>query len=149
MLAQNSYSHVYQLLSLGSCTIDCAMLCRQLIFCTRKIKWAKFNKHNTGNVFVEELQKVNFSNYFCCIDVAYTDFLNKLMKFINEIAPSKGIRIKTNMQEWFDRKIGELIHARENVFLSLRKSKLHIDEENYKKVKYQVQNLTRKKKRVL
>ena len=86
----------------------------------------KFNKHNnvflrslkhyTVNMFVEKLQKVNFSNYerFSCIDAAYTDFLIKLIKVVNEIAPTKEIRI---------------------------------DEENYKKVKYQVQNLIRKKKR--
>ena len=69
------------------------------------------------------------------------------MKVVNEIAPSKEIRIKTNTQEWFDREIAELIHAREKLFLKFKKSKLHIDEENYKKVKYQVQNLIRKKKR--
>ena len=73
----------------------------QLMFWTRKVKQAKFNKHNnvflrslkhcTVNEFVEKLQKVNFSNYerFSCIDVAYTDFPNKLMKLVNEIAPSK------------------------------------------------------------
>ena len=33
------------------------------------------------------------------------------------------------------------------MFLKFEKSKLHTDEENYKKVKYQVQNLIRKKKR--
>ena len=68
----------------------------QLIFCTRKVKWAKFNKHNnslkhyTVNVFVEKLQKVSFSNdEQSCIEAAYTDFLNKFMKVVNEIAPSK------------------------------------------------------------
>ena len=95
------------------------------------------------------LQKFNFSNYerFSCIDAAYTDFLKKLMKVLNKIAPSKEIRIKNNMQEWFDREIAELIHACEKLFLKFKKSKLHIDEENYKKVKYQVQNLIRKKRR--
>ena len=131
----------------------------QLIFCTRKVKPTKFNKHNNMflrslkhyrvNVFVEKLQKVNFSNYerYSCIDAAYTDFLNKLMKVVNEIAPSKEIRIKNNTQEWFDREIAELIHACKKLILKFKKSKLHTDEENYKKVKYQVQNLIRKKKR--
>ena len=75
-------------------------------------------KHYTVNVFVGKLQKVNFSNYerFSCIDVAYTDFLNTLMTGVNEIAPSKEIRIKSNTQEWFDREIAELIHAREKLF---------------------------------
>ena len=80
----------------------------QLIICKRKVKWTKFNKHNnvflrslkhyTVNVFVKKLQKVSFSNYerFSCIDVAYTDFLNKLMKVVNEIAPGKEIRITNN-----------------------------------------------------
>ena len=39
------------------------------------------------------------------------------------------------MQEWFDREIAELKHACEKLFLKFKKSKLHIDEENYKKVK--------------
>ena len=131
----------------------------QLIFCTIKIKRAIFNKHSnvclrslkhyTVNVFIEKLQKVSFSNYerFSCIDAAYTDFLDKLMKVVNEIAPSKEIRIKNNTQEWFHREISELIHARKKLFLKFKKSKLHIDEENYKKAKYQVQNFIRKKKR--
>ena len=51
------------------------------------------------------------------------------------------------MQEWFDRETVELIHAREKLLLKFKKSKLHIDEENFKKVKYQVQNLIWRKKR--
>ena len=78
--------------------------------------------------------------------MTYTDFLNKLIKVVNEIAPSKEIRIKNNMQEWFDREIAELIHAPKKLFLKFKKSKLYNDEENYKKVKYEVQNLIRKKK---
>ena len=102
-------------------------------------------------MFVKKLQKVDFANYeqFSCIDAAYTDFLNILMKVVNEIASCKEIRIKNNTREWFDREIAELIHACEKLFLEFKKSKLHIDEENYKKVKYQVQNLIRKKKREL
>ena len=153
-LLTNSSEKIFQ-----SGIIDFGMSDHQLIFCTRKVKRAKFNKHNnvflrslkhyTVNVFVEKLQKVNFSNYewFSCIDAAYTDFLNKLMKIVNEIAPSKEIKIKINTQEWFDQEIAELIHAREKLFLKFKKSKFHIDEENYKKIKYQVQNLIRKKKR--
>ena len=44
-------------------------------------------------------------------------------------------------------KLHELTHAQEKLLLKFKKSKLHIDEENYKKVKYQGQNLLRKKKR--
>ena len=53
-------------------------------------------KHYRVNVFVEELQKVNFSNYKCfsCIDAAYTDFLNKLTKVVNEIDPIRRLELK-------------------------------------------------------
>ena len=39
---------------------------------------------------------MNFLNYerFSCIDAAYNDFLNKLMKVVKEIAPTKEIRLK-------------------------------------------------------
>ena len=122
----------------------------QLILCTRKEKRVIFSKHNnvflrflkhhTVNVFVEALRKVNFSNYerFSRIDAAYTDFRHKLINNVNEIVPGKEIRIKNNTHDWFDRKIPELIHAREKYFLSSKKPKLHIDQENHKKVKYQV-----------
>ena len=146
----NSTEKIFQ-----SSIIDCGISNHQLIFCKRKVKQAKFNKHNNVflrslkhyiiNVFVEELQKVNFSNYerFSCIYVAYT---NKLIKVVNGIAPRKEIRIKNNIQEWFDREISELIHGREKLFLKFKKSKLPTGEENYKKVKYQVQHLVWKKK---
>ena len=41
------------------------------------------------------------------------------MKVVNEIAPSKEIRIKNNLKERFYREIVELIHAREKLFLKL------------------------------
>ena len=42
--------------------------------------------------------QLDFLNYKCFskIDAAYTEFLNMLMKVINETAPSKEIRIKNN-----------------------------------------------------
>ena len=100
-------------------------------------------KHYIVNLFVEGLLKVNFLNYerFSNIDVVYTDFLNKLMKVINEIAPSKEIRMKNNNQDWFDREVADFIQVREKLFLKFKKSKLHIDEEIYENIRNQVQKL--------
>ena len=100
-------------------------------------------KHYIVNLLIEGLLKVNFLNYerFSNIDVVYTDFLNKLMKVINEIAPSKEIRMKNNNQDWFDREVADLIHVREKLFLKFKKSKLHIDEEIYENIRNQVQKL--------
>ena len=67
-------------------------------------------------MFVEGLRKIDFLNYegFPNTDAAYTNFLNKLMNVINEIAPTKEIKIKNNTQEWFDKEIAELMYARKN-----------------------------------
>ena len=118
----NSTEKIFQ-----SGIIDSGISDHQLIFCTRKVKRVKFHKHNnvllrslkhyTVNLFVEGLRKLNFSNYqrFSNIDVAYTDFLNELMKVINEIAPSKEVRIKNKNQEWFDREVADLTDVREKL----------------------------------
>ena len=44
------------------------------------------------------------------------------MKVINEIVPSKEIRIKNNSQDWFDRELADLIHVCEKLFLKFKKS---------------------------
>ena len=70
-------------------------------------------KHYAVIVFVEELQKFTLSNYECfsCRHASYTNFLNKFMKVVNKIVPSKEIRNKNN-NEWFNREIAESIHTR-------------------------------------
>ena len=116
------------------------------------MKQANFHKHNnvllgslkhyTVNSFDEAFRKVNFLNYerFSNLDAEYTDFLNKLMNAINEIAQSKEIRIKNNNQDWFDREFADLIHVREKSFLKFEKLKLQIDEEIYKKSRIKFKN---------
>ena len=54
------------------------------------------------------------------------------------------IRIRKNNQDWSDREVADLIHAREKLFLKFKKSKFHIYEEIYKKVRNQVQNIIKK-----
>ena len=105
-------------------------------------------KHYTVDLLVEGLQKVSFLNYkhYSNIDAAYTDFLNNLMKVTNKIVPSKEIRIKNNNQDWFHREVADLTHVQKILFLKFKKSKLHIDEEIYKKIRNQVQKLIKEKK---
>ena len=123
------------------------------------MKRVKFHKHNnvvlrslkryTVNLFVEGLRKLEFLNYerVSNIDAAYSDFLNKLMKVINEIAPSKETITRSNNQDWFDRELADLIHVREKLFLKFKKSKFHIYEEIYKNIWNQFQKLIKKRKR--
>ena len=70
------------------------------------------------------------------------------MKVINKIAPSKEIRIKNNNQDSLDREVSDLILVQEKLFLKFKKSKLHIDEEIYKKIRNQVQKLIKKKSKI-
>ena len=68
------------------------------------------------------------------------------MDIIIKIVPSKEIRIKNNNQDWFDRKVADLIHVQKKLLLKFKKQKLHVDEEVYKKIKNQVQNLKKEAK---
>ena len=95
----------------------------------------------------KDCRKDHFSNYESCIHAACTHSLNKLMKVANEIAPSKEIRIKNNTQESFNRETVGLIHAQEKLFLKFKKIKASHWWRNLQKVKYQVQNFIRKKRR--
>ena len=55
------------------------------------------------------------------------------MKVINEIAPSKEIKIKNNNQDWFVREVFDLIHVWETLLLKFKKLQLHIEKDIYKK----------------
>ena len=55
------------------------------------------------------------------------------MRVIKKIAQSKKVRIEKNNQDWFDKEVADLIDVQEKLFLKFKKSKLHIDEEIYKK----------------
>ena len=68
------------------------------------------------------------------------------MDIIIKIVPSKEIRIKNDNQDWFDRKVADLIHDQKKLLLKFKKQKLHIDEEVYKKIRNQVQNLKKEAK---
>ena len=78
---------------------------------------------------------------------AYSDFIQKLMEVIDKVAPVKNKRIKRNSQEWFDSEISEKLIIRDKFFKKYKKTRLHVDKENYKRARYSVQNLITKKKK--
>ena len=61
------------------------------------------------------------------------NFIQKLTFFIDEIAPCKIKRLKGNSKEWFDSVVSERINNRDKIFTKLKKSRLPLDQENYKK----------------
>ena len=69
------------------------------------------------------------------------------MAVIDNLAPSKSKRIKGKSQNWFDAEIMEKISDRNKLFKKFRKSRLHVDKDNYKEARNEVQKLIRTKKK--
>ena len=140
--------------------VDLGVSDHQLIYCTRKTTHIKFSQHKyikirslknyTVVLFCELLRNINFPKYsteYTNLNEAYTDIVGKVMSVINKVAPMKEIRIKGNTQPWFDEEILEEIRIREKMFSKFKKSKLHVDNVNYKKARNRVQSLIKKKKK--
>ena len=82
----------------------------QLIYCTRNFSHAKVGtqkqtafhslKNYTVKVYKEALGKVYFPNYenFGDVNIAYENFIQKLMSIIDKLAPFKTKRVKDNSQ---------------------------------------------------
>ena len=69
------------------------------------------------------------------------------MTAIDNLAPSKNKRIKGTSQDWFDAEIMEKINERDKLFKKFKKSCWHVDKDNYKEAKNEVQKLIRTKKK--
>ena len=68
------------------------------------------------------------------------------MTVIDNVAPCKTKRVKGNTQIWFDGEVLEEIRSRNKLYKVLKKARLHIDKEFYKKAKYDAQKLIAAKK---
>ena len=66
---------------------------------------------------------------------------------IDEIAPIKEVRVKSNSQDWFDAEINEEIERRDKLLAKFKKSRSHSDNENYKKSRNKVQRVIKDKKK--
>ena len=80
---------------------------------------------------------------------AYENFIQKFMAVIDNLAPSKNKRIKGTSQNWFDAEIMEKISDRDKLFKKFKKSRLHVDKDNYKEARNEVQKLIHTKKKSL
>ena len=78
---------------------------------------------------------------------AYSNFIQKLTSVIDEIAPRKTKRVQGNSKEWIDSVVSEGINNRDKLFEKLKKSRLPLDQENYKNARYEFKKLIAEKKR--
>ena len=79
----------------------------------------------------------------------YSDFIANVTFVIDQIAPIKEIRVKTNSKDWFDAGIREEIETRDKLLAKFKKSRKSTDHENYKKARNKVQCLINKKRKFL
>ena len=131
----------------------------QLIYCTRKITRTRLNTHKydkmrslkyySEDLYVKKLKEIDFPDYsnFKDINEAYSDFTGKVASVIDEIAPIKEVRVKSNSQDWFDAEINEEIERRDKLLTKFKKSRSHSDNENYKKSRNKVQRMIKDKKK--
>ena len=108
--------------------IDVGLSDHQIIYCTRKISRIKRGTHKqiryrslknySADIYEKALVRVDFPNYsnFENINDAYSNFIQKLMRVIDLVAPIKSSRIKQNSQEWFDGEVAEKITVRDKLF---------------------------------
>ena len=118
--------------------IDTSLSDHQLIFCTRKIKRVKTNNHKRISFrslknhlmesFERELKNITFPNFENISDVnsAYNDLVNKITQVINNLAPYKTIRAKSQSSERLDGEVVEKISDRDKLVRKFKKNKLHI-----------------------
>ena len=106
-------------------------------------------KNYTPDIFLHELSNAGFLNYenFDDIDLAYSDFSDKLIAIINKIAPFGKNRIKNNSEEWFDREVFQAIQLRNKLLSKFKKNKSNLNERLYKESKCIVQDLIMNKKK--
>ena len=100
----------------------------QLIYCTRKITKIKRGGHEqltfqsfknyTIDGYEKALVEINLSEYkkFDNVNDAYSNFIQKLIKVIEKVAPVKSSRIKRNSQKWFESEISEKLIIPNKVF---------------------------------
>ena len=66
---------------------------------------------------------------------------------IDEIAPIKEVRVKSNSQDWFDAESNKEIERRDKLLAKFKKSRSHSDNQNYKKSQNKVQRVIKDKKK--
>ena len=91
------------------------------------------------------LKKIKFSQLWIDdIDKAHENFIQEVMSVIDNLALSKNKRIKGTSEDWFDDEILEKTNERDKIF---KKSRLYVDEDNYKEARNKLQKLIRTKKK--
>ena len=88
----------------------------KLFFSPKQIFWFAF-----VNIF-----RMIFE-HFPDVNAAYSDFINKLMSIIHQMAPFKEVCVKNRTEEWFDGEVAASIKGRDKLFKKFKNSKLLVN----------------------
>ena len=88
-------------------------------------------KNYSADIYEEGLGRLDFPNYRNLenINGAYSNFIQKVIGFIDVVVPIKSRRIKQNLREWFDGEVAEKISIRDKLFNEFKKSIAHMEKE--------------------
>ena len=82
------------------------------------------------------------------IDEVYDNFIIKLSKIIDLVAPLREIRVKNNTPDWFDGEIMDEIRTRDKLHRKYINTKLEADGLPYRSSRNKVQTLINSKKKI-
>ena len=78
---------------------------------------------------------------------AYWNFIQKLTSVTGQIAPDKTKKVTSNSKEWFSSVVFEGMNNRGRLFNKLKKPWLPLNQENYKKARYENKKLITEKEK--
>ena len=139
--------------------IDIGISDHQMIYCSRKIvriksgtnKYVNFRslKNYSPTLLEDTLSALDFPNYenYDDIEIAYSDFVQKVTDVIDSIASNKQSKIKNNTQEWFDKEIADKIAIREKHFKTFKRTRVQIHHNIFKTSQNEVKKIIKQKKK--
>ena len=106
-----------------------------IVFCSRKIIRGQIGKHKTIKIrsvknyspidFINKLRNVDWSTVTNCTDVnkAWDNFKTIFFEALDEVAPTKSVRIKNRTEPWMNSIILNLIRERDKILYKSNKNK--------------------------
>ena len=85
--------------------------------------------HQRNKKLQRNIGKKRFQDYlkYACINTSYSDFINKIIRAIDSVAPITKVRVKANSKPWFITEIISEIQKRGKLYSRYKKSRLEAD----------------------
>ena len=106
-------------------------------------------KNYTAENFVEHLKNIDFPNYktYSWVNMAYLDFITKLIDVVDSLRPSKKTRINGNTKPWSDSEVISLVNEHDACYKKFKSSGLETDKDILRATKQFLKTTIQKKKK--